>query len=249
MIFNVGARRSGTYWLQRITCAHPAVAEVPSETYVFSHGIAPLMERFHHGERDFVDVGLIYADREKLIAAIRNLCDTVFGEFATEGQTHAAERTPWHVSHLPLIAEVYPEARFVHIIRDGRDVARSIVAQPWGPTTVEGAAEEWRSSVVAGREAAGLLGDRLIEVRYEEVLAEPRPAIERIYAHHGLDGGIEEALAAAGRKANIGKQDKRVGTGKWQEDWKRRDIRDFDRAAGDLLRELGYDQGAGVSAG
>ena len=47
MIFNAGARRSGTYWLQRITCAHPAVAEVPSETYIFSHGIAPLMERFH----------------------------------------------------------------------------------------------------------------------------------------------------------------------------------------------------------
>ena len=87
MIFNVGSRRSGTYWLQPIVCAHPAVAEVPSETYVFSHGIAPLMERYHHGDRNWSEVGMIHADRERLIAAIRNLSDTVFGEFVTEGES------------------------------------------------------------------------------------------------------------------------------------------------------------------
>ncbi len=242
MIFNVGARRSGTYWLQRITCAHPAVAEVPSETYVFSHGIAPLMERFHH-DPDYNETGQVFARRERVIAAVRDLCDTVFGEFVQEGQTHAAERTPWHVFHLPLIAEVYPDASFVHIIRDGRDAARSIVAQPWGPDSVKEAAEEWRSSVAAGRTAAAELGDRLLEVRYEEVLADPSSAISRIYDHHGLEGGLDEALEAAGAKANIGGHDKRVGAGKWREGWGRRDLRDFERVAGDQLRELGYAQG------
>src|SRR5437867_3952052 len=37
MIFNLGARRSGTFWLQRIVCAHSDVAEIPSETHLFSH--------------------------------------------------------------------------------------------------------------------------------------------------------------------------------------------------------------------
>jgi len=243
MIFNVGARRSGTYWLQRITCAHPAVAEVPSETYVFSHGIAPLMERFHHDDPTYEEVGQVFARRERVIAAVRNLCDTVFGEFVQEGQTHAAERTPWHVYHLPLIAEIYPDARFVHIIRDGRDAARSIVAQPWGPDSVKEAAEEWRSSVAAGRAAAPALGDRLLEVRYEEVLDDPRAGIMRIHAHLGLEGGLEEALEAAGAKANIGRHDKQIGAGKWRDDWGRRELRDFERVAGDQLRELGYDQG------
>ena len=243
MIFNAGARRSGTYWLQRITCAHPAVAEVPSETYIFSHGIAPLMERFHHDDPEFQEVGQVYARRERVIESVRNLCDTVFGEFVRDGQTHAAERTPWHVYHLPLIAEIYPDASFVHIIRDGRDATRSIVAQPWGPDNVKEAAEEWRSSVAAGLDAAPVLGDRLLEVRYEEVLADPRSRIGRIYEHHGLEGGIDEALEAAGAKANIGRQDKRVGTGKWREDWGRRELRDFNRVAGDLLAELGYAQG------
>jgi len=243
MVFNVGSRRSGTYWLQRIVCAHPAVAEVPSETYVFSHGIAPLMERFHQGDRDSAEVGKVFADRERLIAAVRSLCDTVFGEFATQGETHASERTPWHVYHLPLIAEVYPDARFVHIVRDGRDVARSIVAQPWGPDNVREAAEEWRSSVEAGRAAAPALGDRLVEVHYEDLLADASTEIPRLYAHIGLEGGIDEALAAAGEKANIGRHDKRVGSGKWREGWSRRELRDFEDVAGELVRELGYDQG------
>jgi hypothetical protein len=184
-----------------------------------------------------------------MIAAVRNLCDTVFGEFLEAGQTHAAERTPWHVYHLPLIAEVYPDARFVHIIRDGRDATRSIVAQPWGPDTVEGAAEEWRSSVAAGLAAAPDLGERLLEVRYEDMLADPHAAITRIYAHHGLEGGIDEALAAAGEEANIGMHDERIGSGKWREAWGKRELGDFERVAGDLLRELGYAQGAGASAG
>jgi len=240
MIFNVGARRSGTYWLQRIVCAHPSVAEVPSETYVFSHGIAPLMERFQHDDRGSQEVGRVYADRAKLIAAVRALCDGVFGEFARAGETHAAERTPWHVYHLPLIAEVYPDARFVHIIRDGRDVARSIVAQPWGPSTVAEAAEEWRSSVEAGRAAAAVLGDRLIEVRYEQLLAEPRREIERLHGRLGLEGGVEEALAAAGETSNVGPQDLRVGAEKWRDGWRRRDVRAFERVGGGLLRVLGY---------
>ena len=247
MIFNVGARRSGTYWLQRIVCAHPAVAEVPSETYVFSHGVVPLLERFQHEERDSQEVGRVYADRERLIAAIRDLCDTVFGEFAQGGETHIAERTPWHVLHLPLIAEVYPDARFVHIIRDGRDATRSIVAQPWGPSTVAEAAEEWYESVAAGLGSRRVLGDRMLEVRYEDLLADPRPMIERIYAHLGLEGGLEEALAAAGVETNLGPHDIRIGAGKWREKWRRRDLREFDRVAGDLLRSLGYDQG-GASA-
>src|SRR4029079_2580607 len=144
---------------------------------------------------------------------------------------------------LPLIAEVYPDASFVHIIRDGRDATRSIVAQPWGPDNVKDEDDEGRSSDTAGLDAAPVLGDRLLAVRYEEVLADPHTAISQIYAHHGLEGGIDEALAAAGAKANIGRQDNRVGTGKWREAWGRRELRDFNKVAGDLLRELGYAQG------
>jgi hypothetical protein len=242
MIFNVGARRSGTYWLQRITCAHPAVAEVPSETHLFSDGIAPLRARLQH-DPECRDVGTVFADRDRVVSAIRRLCDAVFEGFARPGQTHVSERTPWHVEHLPLIAEIYPDARFVHIIRDGRDAVRSLVHWYWGPTTISEAAAEWRRLVEAGRAATPVVGDRLLEVRYEDLLADLPAGVERIYAHVGLKGSVERALAASESVDNLGPQDNRVGTDKWRDAWGRRERRDFDRVAGDLLRELGYDQG------
>lgn len=249
MVFSVGARRSGTYWLQQIVCAHPAVAEVPSESYLLSHGVKPFLDRLQYDDPSSTEMGTVFAKRERVLPAVRGLCDAVFGEFARAGETHVAERTPWHVFHLPLIADVYPDARFLHIVRDGRDVARSIVAQPWPPHTVEEAADEWRRSVEAGRSAGPPLGARLLEVRYEELLADPRRVVRRVFDHLGLDGHLDAGLAAAREPVNLGPQDWRVGVGKWRGAWRRREVRAFERAAGDLLRELGYDQGAGVSAG
>lgn len=244
MVFNVGSRRSGTYWLQRIVCAHPQVAEVPSETHLFSHGIAPLVERFQYEDPAAPDVGLVYADRAEVIGHLRALCDSVFEPFR-RGRASVAERTPLHVNHMPLIAEVYPEARFVHIIRDGRDVARSIVRQEWGPNTIEGAAAEWRDAVSNGR-AAGQspLGPaRYREVRYEALLADPESEIGGIYGFLGLDPreGIDGALIEARRHANVGPSKRGgVGAGKWQEEWGPEQVREFDSVAGPLLRELGY---------
>ena len=104
---------------------------------------------------------------------------------------------------MPLIAEVYPDARFVHIIRDGRDVARSIVAQPWGPATVKEAAKEWGDSVAAGRAAAPRTGRAPARSALRGPARRTARRDRRLYAHIGLDGGIDEALAAAGQKANV----------------------------------------------
>lgn len=243
MIFNVGARRSGTYWLQRVVCAHPDVAEVPSETYLFSMGISQLVERFQHEDKRSAEVAKVWIDRPRLIDSLRWFCDSVFEPLLEPPATRLAERTPWHVYHLPLIAEIYPDARFVHIIRDGRDSARSLAAQIWGPPTLAKAAEEWRSSVAAGLRAGVELGERLSVIRYEEMLAEPEDAIHRLFAHLRLTAtppAMEAAQEAVQAVVNLDRSDPRVGTGKWRGTWSRRDLRTFNRVAGDLLEELGY---------
>ena len=243
MIFNVGARRSGTYWLQRIVTAHPSVASVPSETHLLSHGIAPLMERFQHEERGSTQVGAVYAKRERLIAAIRRFCDDVFTEFMEPGQQRVAERTPLHVFHLELISEIYPDAKFVHIIRDGRDVARSIAAQDWGPNTIADAAREWRDAVSAGR-SAGLAPDRYCEVRYEALLSDPEGEVTRLYEWLGLPAqptDLEYAMAEHERRDNVDRVGAGgVGAGKWRSAFSAGDLAAFNAVAGDLLVELGY---------
>src|SRR3954451_9124785 len=242
MIFNVGARRSGTFWLQRIVASHPEVAAVPSETHLFSDVIAPLFVRFQHSELWSPTVGEVYVDRESILDASRDLCDVVFAEFLEPGASRVAERTPLHALHLDLIAAIYPDARFVHIIRDGRDVARSIVSQGWGPETIEGAAQEWRAAVVAAR-AASLPPQTYREIRYEDLLADPEPAIRDIYGWLGLaaeDRIVEEAVDEANVGANLGAEPSRIATAKWHDMYSPQELVAFDRVAGDLLAELGY---------
>jgi len=246
VIFNFGSRRSGTYWLQRIVTATPAVSAVPTESYLFSHGIAPLYERFQHSARASQQVGTVYVDREPLVEATRDLCDVVLMEHLEAGADRVAERTPHHARHLPLITEVYPDARYVHIIRDGRDVARSIAAQDWGPESIAEAAAEWRDSV-ATAQTASLDPAIYREVRYERLLASPREEIAALYEWLGLQASaaaLGEAVAEAERQVNVDWRSGNVGTAKWREAFSPDDLEVFDTVAGDLLEELGYDRKA-----
>src|SRR3954467_15754686 len=106
MIFAVGARRSGTYWLYRLLPAHPEIEGVPSETHLLSHGVAPLLERFSHGLRSNPQLGKIWIDRTELAEAIRDLCDRAFSAQLESPSHYLVERTPVHVFHLDLIGEV-----------------------------------------------------------------------------------------------------------------------------------------------
>ena len=248
MIFNVGARRSGTFWLQRIVAAHPEVSAVPSETHLFSDGIAPLFERFQHSLRSSTKVGQVYIDRERALDAVRDLCDAVFEGMLEPGSTRLAERTPMHAFHLELIAEIYPDARFVHIIRDGRDAARSIVAQEWGPDRLEDAAAEWRDAVLAAREAR-LSPEVYREVRYEELLSDPAPAVADLYRWLGLDVSdrvIADAVTESGVGANLGGAPSGIAIAKWRESYSRADLTAFDGVAGQLLRDLDYPEAGDV---
>src|SRR5688572_307205 len=94
MIFIVGAQRSGTFWLQRIVTAHSAISAIPSETALFSDGIAPLFERFQHAASDSPQLGAVYVEREKLIAAARRFCDSVLADHLKPGARFLSERTP-----------------------------------------------------------------------------------------------------------------------------------------------------------
>jgi hypothetical protein len=147
-----------------------------------------------------------------------------------------------HVLHLDLIGAIYPDARVVHIIRDGRDVARSLRAKHWGPDSIADAAAEWRESVLAGRGAD--VPGRYVEVRYERLLTDREEEIRRLFAELGLpltDEVVAAAVAEAEAEVNVDLKDQTVQAGKWRTALSRRDLAAFDRVAGDLIEELGYE--------
>lgn len=88
------------------------------------------------------------------------------------------DKTPGYVLDMPLIAEILPEARFIHVIRDGRDVALSLLPLWFGPSTLEEAARWWEERVRAGRRDASSV--QYIEVRYERLVLDTRTELRRI---------------------------------------------------------------------
>jgi hypothetical protein len=253
MIFVVGARRSGTNWVQRVLDAHPSVAAIQSETYMFSHGLQPLRDRFHHGSRSSTQTGVMFADRNVLLDAMRDLCDAVFADALRSLDPSAerlVERTPDHVRHLGLISEIYPDAHVVHVVRDGRDVVRSLMNQSWGPKVPRTAATEWRTAIEAARAAAPAV-PHLHEVRYEELHAEPAAVIAALYRDLNLDvtdDVMQRALAESRAAYNADPNAPTLTVGKWQDGLAGNVLDAVTEVAGDVLADLGYTDAAPAAA-
>jgi hypothetical protein len=95
------------------------------------------------------------------------------------------DKTPHYVAHVPLLADLFPRARFVHIVRDPRDCASS-AEKAWGNSPLR-TAQEWTDQVTAGRAAGARLGPaRYHELRYEDLLADVQGTLRGIFDFLGV---------------------------------------------------------------
>src|SRR5215212_5409627 len=119
--FVVGCSRSGTTLLRALLDGHPLVAVPPESHFVLAPDPRALRRALRH-EPWFGLWGIEPPELRGL-----DVADAVRAVFAAYGAVHGkpryADKTPHYVSHLPLLAERFAEARFVHVVRDGRDVA------------------------------------------------------------------------------------------------------------------------------
>jgi len=280
--FVVGVGRSGTTLLRLMLDAHPRLA-IPAETHFVPELIAREQAGGHAqelvaeivGSRTWGDFGI---DPERLSARVHELADgavagvlRAFYELCAEQRDKPrwGDKTPVYVAHMRTIAAVLPEARFVHLIRDGRDVALSRRERGMGAGKPIGdAARLWRRRVESARKQARRLRGRYLELRYEDLVASPEAELRRICALIELE--FEPAMldyhrAAADRLAELGDLDP-AGTrpgrsgaerrrahapavrppeperaGGWRERMGEADRAEFEAEAGPLLAELGYD--------
>jgi hypothetical protein len=169
--------------LRRLLVAHPRIA-IPDE----SHFI-PLMHRAYGDPateaeaRRLADAILSLRwirdwkcpmDRD-VLAACRSYSAFVASLFESyarrEGKPRWGDKTPQYVTCIPLLARLFPNARFIHIHRDPRDVVRSWIAAPFGPTNHFVAASEWNRLVTAGRVAGRLVPPGgYLEISYEALV-------------------------------------------------------------------------------
>jgi hypothetical protein len=275
-LFLVGCARSGTRMLGRLVDAHPEIAVVHEARFVpgwFVHrrGVTPdglatreLVEQLVAFER-FEHLGVAREDLERLLGKegavpyatfVRGLFD-LHGR--AQGKRLVADKTPRYTRNIPTLHELFPTAKIVHLVRDGRDVALSVANwkkvsergelvagyRTWPEDPMSTIALWWEREVRLGCEDGRALGPELYyEPRYEALVADPAGECARLCAFLGVpyDGAMlgSPADASSDGKRWRSKPPPTLGRRDWRTQMPADDVRRFEAAAGDLLDELGY---------
>ena len=262
-VFVVGMNGSGTTMLLDCLGRHPGLYAFPKETRLIPY----LMAR--QGSYGDLGVDANYRalwDDVRTLAVFRHVnghapvplpedwashprslagvLDAVFGYFAaTEGKRPWCEKTPQHVQHLLALAELFPAARFVHVIRDGRDCAVSFHRR-W-KRQPELTVFRWKKVVTMGRAHGQRLGPgRYHEVRYEDLTATPEHSLRRICEFLGLPFNPAVLRSAQPYLKAHGEGRRRGGlqrnSGKWRSYFPPRTVEGLERIAGATLASCGY---------
>jgi hypothetical protein len=166
------------------------------------------------------------------------------------GKPRYGDKTPGFVQSLPLLGRLFPEARFVHVIRDGRDVALSLLDRSWGPRSISEAARYWAARVTMGHRDGTALGPaRYLEVSYEDLVRDPESVRQSVCSFIELDfatetaslDGAVERLPAERRKhhEHLG-EPIQEGIRDWRRDMPVPDVAVFEAIAGRDLERFGY---------
>jgi len=266
-IFVVGSPRSGTSLLRNALRAHPRLT-LPYETHCFpsyyrQYGdprsdreairLAARILRTHWVSRWELPLQPeAFADCRSFAAMVTRF----YREWARrEDKPRWGDKTPQYVTEIPTLRAIFPTAQFIHIIRDGRDAARSWVKHPEGSGNLYAAASEWKRMVRTGRAAgASLPPDRYLEVRYETLLVEPQATLRRVCRF--LREAFSEAMLQPhplpekyyprliGERRPLNPSWNRITPAnafKWKHNMSSADRALFESVAGDLLEELGYE--------
>ena len=201
--FFLGCGRSGTTMMRLMFDAHPMLA-IPTEAYF---PIAPDRAWFDEDGRPHIDPIVDAFEQEKWYGLWRlepgafraaahaaapkdytELIRLLYGLYAeAHEKPRYGNKTPKHVYSIPQLSRMFPEGRFVHIVRDGRDVAMSYLDQRFGPSNLAWAAKTWSHRVRLGRQTGSALEEgRYTEVRYEDLLDHPEEELRRLCAFMDL---------------------------------------------------------------
>lgn len=104
------------------------------------------------------------------------------------------DHTPINIGFVPTLLEQFPTAPVIHILRDPRAVVASVLPLDWGPATAREGARWWMSRLAMGLAAEARYPERVVRVRFEDLVAAPDQELERLCARIGI--GFEPEMAA-----------------------------------------------------
>ena len=146
------------------------------------------------------------------------------------------DKTPQYVLDLDVVTTLFPDSKIILMVRDGRDVALSLLGRDWGPRNVAACARYWQACHGPDPLVAQLAAKaQLLELRYERMLHSPREELGRVLDFLGLTARREEVLAS------VDIVDSR-NFDKWRQHMAPKQLRIFEAIAGATLARLGYER-------
>lgn len=275
VFFLCGAPKSGTTWLQIMLDAHPAI--VCNGEGHFCDQLLPAL-----GEAISRHNGVIAEKNRTIFGELRGYplfrpehalfllgiaISLTLGEQAAASNVVAVgEKSPDNIRFLPVLARLFARAKFIHVIRDGRDGAVSCwfhnqrVTPGWAERNFAGMDEfvaryavEWEQTLRAGRDFAAARPRHYLEIRYEDMVADTVTALTRAFAFLGVpaDDAMLRACSARGAFESLsggrrrGEEDRnsffrKGAVGDWRAHLSESAAARFAQAAGQWLSALGY---------
>lgn len=256
--FILACQRSGTTMLQQALNRHSRIV-IPPETGFFTHFIGHSAKgQAHHLRRINADLGI---DLPRPRKRIRRREDTIrfYDQMATAyleklsaaPGTMFGEKTPHHLLRVRRIIHAFPDAKYILVHRDGRDVALSLTRVPWFCSDLQVTFSYWLRCCRASRWLRDQGNVNLLVLRYEDLVTQPEVELRRIAEFLGLDYEPEMAEGSG----NV------EGTLPWEADWKTRattkitsarignwrrelsptQVSRLERWGGSVLKDLGYE--------
>ena len=251
-----GCGRSGTTLLRMMLDSHPRICCGPESSVFRRRALDPdaLADRFGLARPDVRAIHDSAESRPAFIEAFAALC------LQASDKARWAEKTPRNISRIGAIFHFFPDARFVHVLREGRDVACSLRTHPRNKVvdgklvpldtwkSLAGCARRWRDDIECSR--PWWSDPRFHTLRYEDLVRQPESVLRRLMAFLGEPW--DDAMLAHGGGAStrdvtrFAQNPEAIGAvnassiGRWERDLDAKDRRIFKRIAGPLLVELGY---------
>jgi hypothetical protein len=259
-VFVLGHARSGTSLLCRLLLDHLGVNFGTESQFIVRY----YQKRTRYGDlghdanlrRLFEDLsrerffartrqnfGFVF-DAEQALRSVRTrtydgALRAVFGQFAaSQGAVRWGDKTPDYCHHLDVIHELFPDAQFLHVVRDGRAVASSSFKTGFGPKNAFEAALAWKKALGQIRRFRDTLpAHAFAEIHYERLVDDPVATLEDIAGFLGIQNREEVVAAVApALRAQV-----RVGTAlKWKQELSWREIECFEAYAREELESFGY---------
>ncbi len=206
-IFVVGCPRSGTTLLRLILDSHPSISAGPESRFLW--GIRAIEERNWSTLTGF---GL---SLEEWHANVRSLFEAFHLRYAEHtGKTRWADKSPDYALMLDYIDALYPDSQIVHIVRDPHDVIDAW-RRFYGVKSMHRAARSWVRYVRSAHEFADRKGgDRVLELRYEDLVRDPEPTLRPLFSWLG-EPWSDDVLDYADRPHAFGAQPLRLEDERW----------------------------------